>query len=411
MAIETETFLKNHFAKFYRQNGKNLFSPPDIEAREFAFFWFSRSGALRHLGFKNTKELGNFMANEGPAHTFYSAAYYETPDAPQMPLKGWQGADLIFDIDADHFNLPCQESHDSWWCSECNHNGKGHRPENCPKCGSPKLQEQKWMCDKCLRVAKEETIKLIENFLIPDFGISKSDILIVFSGHRGYHIHCYSEEVHSLSSPGRREIVDYITGTGIELKFHGFIDDSYGLPRGPDIHSPGWERKIAQGIQALFQNTEKLENVPKLNISQKRVLKENSATILSHLKENPPRYSKFKGTTSSTWQTIAKYIISKTRVAVDEPVTTDIHRLIRLPGSIHGKTGFLVKSLDFSSIETFDPFKDAQVFEGTAKVFVEKSPEFHLGDAQYPSMNKEKRELPLSVAIFLLCKGVASMVQ
>lgn len=411
MAIETETFLKNQFAKYYRRNGQAIVSPPDFEEREFAFFWFSRSGAFRHLGFIDIKELSNFMANEGPAHAFYSAAYYETPDAPQMPLKGWQGADLIFDIDADHFDLPCQKSHDRWWCPECNCQGKGHRPETCPKCSAPRLQEQKWMCDKCLEVAKEETTKIIENFLIPDFGISRSDILIVFSGHRGYHIHCYDEEVRTLSSPGRREIVDYITGTGIEFKFHGFIDDSYGLPKGPDIRSPGWERKLAQGIQALFQNTEQLEEIPGLRTPQRKVLQNKAATILKHLKEKPPRYFAPKGIGFATWRTIAQFIVAKKSVAIDEPVTTDIHRLIRLPGSLHGKTGFLVKCLDSSSLAAFNPFQHAQVFKGSAKVFVEKSPAFQLGDTQYPSMNKEKKELPLSVAMFLLCKGVATIAQ
>ncbi|MFX1562220.1 MAG: DNA primase small subunit domain-containing protein [Promethearchaeota archaeon] len=409
MAIETETFLKNQFANYYRQNGQALFSPRGFEEREFAFFWFSRSGALRHLGFTDTKELGNFMANEGPAHAFYSAAYYEAPDAPQMPLKGWQGADLIFDIDADHFDLPCQKIHDSWWCLECNHQGTGHRPETCPKCSSPRLQEQKWLCDKCLEAAKEETIKVIENFLIPDFGISQSNLLIVFSGHRGYHIHCYNEEVRTLSSPGRREIVDYITGTGIELKFHGLIDDTYGLPRGPDIRSPGWERKLAQGILTLFQNPEQLKEISGLNSRQRRVLTSNAPTILKSLQAKTPRYSTPKGIRFGTWSTIAQHIVAKTSVAIDEPVTTDIHRLIRLPGSLHGKTGFLVKCLDYSSLDAFDPFQQAQVFKGRARVFVEKSPAFKLGGIQYASMNKEKKELPLSVAMFLLCKGVATI--
>jgi len=45
--------------------------------------------------------------------------------------------------------------------------------------------------------------------------------------------------------------------------------------------------------------------------------------------------------------------------AIDEPVTIDIHRLIRTPMSLHGKTGFIVKVLKFSELEKFDPFVDA----------------------------------------------------
>ncbi len=108
-------FLIQHFANFYRTQKSTITPPHQFQNREFAFFWFDREGAFRHTSFETFDELAQFMAKEGPAHTFYSAAYYDTPDAPQMPLKGWLGADLIFDIDADHYDLPCQQRHDSWF--------------------------------------------------------------------------------------------------------------------------------------------------------------------------------------------------------------------------------------------------------------------------------------------------------
>jgi hypothetical protein len=107
--IETEEFLAHHFGAFYRSRGATIPAPPGFEEREYAFFWFSRKGALRHLAFKNPSELVAFMAKESPAHAFHSAAYYETPDASQMPLKGWLGADLVFDIDADHLKDVCKQ--------------------------------------------------------------------------------------------------------------------------------------------------------------------------------------------------------------------------------------------------------------------------------------------------------------
>ena len=45
----------------------------------------------------------------------------------------------------------------------------------------------------------------------------------------------------------------------------------------------------------------------------------------------------------------------------DEPVTTDIKRLIRLPGSIHGKTGFKVKKITVDELKDFEPLNDAVV--------------------------------------------------
>ena len=37
-----------------------------------------------------------------PSHIYYSSAYYQTPGAPTMDTKKSTGADLIFDLDADH---------------------------------------------------------------------------------------------------------------------------------------------------------------------------------------------------------------------------------------------------------------------------------------------------------------------
>jgi len=410
MAIETAAFLRAKFAEYYRQHGrKAVVAPPSLEQREFAFFWFERTGALRHLGFTRVEELHNFLAEQGPAHAFHSAAYYAVPDAPKMPLKGWQGADLVFDIDADHLGLPCQERHDWWWCTECGYRGRGQRPETCPKCGGARLQEKKWMCEECLGAAKEEAIKVIEDFLIPDFGISRSDITVVFSGHRGYHIHCYAEEVRGLGSTERREIADYITGTGLDLSFHGFTILSGNILKGPDARAPGWERKLAQGLREIFRNPQQIKAIPGLTASQRKILQREAPRILRGLMMEPPRYEAVRGVGVVAWQAIAKYVAKRLRAAVDEPVTTDVHRLIRLPGSLNGKTGFLVKKLEASDLEVFDPFKDAQVFDGHLQILVKESPAFRLGGVEYPAMHEVKREFPMSVAILLLCKGVATL--
>lgn len=326
-----------------------------------------------------------------------------------MPLKGWRGADLIFDIDADHLDIPCQTQHDSWWCLECEYRAHGRRPEQCPKCNSSRLKELKWMCEECLGKAKEEVITIIEKFLIPDFGVDKSDIRIVFSGHRGYHIHCFTPELHSLGQQERREIVDYISGTGIEFRYHGFVQNSYGLPKGPDSRVPGWEQKIAHGISALFKAPQQLNKIPGLRANQARLLQKEAATIHQSLLEQPSRYITPKGVGQKAWHTLAQYVVESTSAIVDEPVTTDIHRLIRLPGTLNGKTGFLVKLLEATALDDFNPFCHTQVFTGNATVAIKDSPAFFLDGTHYPPMREIKKELPLSAAVLLMCKGVAEL--
>ena len=45
------------------------------------------------------------------------------------------------------------------------------------------------------------------------------------------------------------------------------------------------------------------------------------------------------------WHRFLTGIVHEISVEIDNPVTIDIHRLIRYPGSLHGKTGFKVQKI------------------------------------------------------------------
>jgi len=60
------------------------------------------SGMRRHKAFVSVAEMQEYVQAMVPAHVYHSAAYYQHPGAPTMKEKNWEGADLIFDIDADH---------------------------------------------------------------------------------------------------------------------------------------------------------------------------------------------------------------------------------------------------------------------------------------------------------------------
>jgi DNA primase small subunit len=95
---------------------------------------------------------------------------------------------------------------------------------------------------------------------------------------------------------------------------------------------------------------------------------------------------------------------------VDTVVTTDIHRLIRLPGTLHGKTGFRKVQISISSIDDFDPFKSATAFKGgTTSVLVSDAPEFRLGNEKFGPFRNQKVELPTAAALLLMCKKRAEM--
>ncbi|MDR0438635.1 MAG: DNA primase catalytic subunit PriS, partial [Methanocalculaceae archaeon] len=94
---------------------------------------------------------------------------------------------------------------------------------------------------------------------------------------------------------------------------------------------------------------------------------------------------------------------------VDEPVTTDIKRLIRHPGSLHGGSGMRVTPLEISHLVAFDPLIDAVVF-GERQVVVECS--FPLS---MPMLGNRydlavgSNTVPEALAVFLCCRGIAEI--
>ena len=203
------------FAEFYNSPSTVIPSPVGFAQREFAFLLFKERVMVRHKGFANPKAFTLVIKERIPSDVYHSCAYYENPEA-DMDKKGWSGADLVFDIDADHIPTTCNKIHDEWKCGnkDCGFNGKGITPEECPICGGVKFETKTWACDHCIDSTRQETRKLLD-MLTNDFGFSEDEIHTFFSGHRGFHIHVENEAVRSLDAVARKEIVDYVLGIGL----------------------------------------------------------------------------------------------------------------------------------------------------------------------------------------------------
>jgi len=116
------------------------------------------------------------------------------------------------------------------------------------------------------------------------------------------------------------------------------------------------------------------------------------------------------GVGDRTWLKLAEHIREEKAAKIDTVVTTDIHRLIRMNGTLHGKTG--LKKIEFPAkdLQTFDPFVGAVAFKkGEAKVLVSDVPEFKLGGETLGPYKNQVVELPSAAAIMLICKGRAKV--
>jgi len=388
---ESLEFLKNRFREYYEKNKIDL--PDRFGRREFAFVFFGGRGMMRHLGFEKSIHFTNFVKEKAPGHAYYSSAYYQKPDAPTMQEKNWMGAELIFDLDSDH--IPDAE---------------------------------KLNYTQQLELVKDEFQKLVNDFLLDDFGFDKKYVELYFSGGRGYHCHVKDPKILSLDSNERREVVDYITGKDLKdsLIFHEQVTGTrrYGrrnYPSGtslkmPKPDEPGWRGRISRGIIEIVNEIKKSEN-PIEKLKEYGVKHSDAEKLLQDLSEE--RVKRIKEGQLDQSKMIRKFFLNNalrnTAVSMgagetDEPVTCDVKRLIRLPGSLHGKTGFKVVKISLSKLNDFDPLQDTVILpDDSVKVDLAQPVKINMKGEKF-DLKEGKQEIPTYLAVFLIGRKSANII-
>jgi len=224
-----------------------------------------------------------------------------------------------------------------------------------------------------------------------DFGFSSEELHVFFSGHRGYHVHVETESVRTLDAAARKEIVDYVSGLGLMLLDEDIERKGSGRQntRFFDFQDFGWRMRLQMGMEKFVMNATK-EDLKAIGVRNYNVLK-NRETI--------------------SWMRLARHIRDLESAKIDTVVTTDLHRLIRMAGTLHGKTGLLKIEFPTSRIASFEPFKEAVAFKkGTARVSVSSAPEFRLNEEVFGPYRNQTVELPTAAAVLLVCKGRAEVL-
>ena len=421
-------YLKRLFNTYYKENANNLPQVSFIDKREFASIPWEQFYMERHNGLSNKNVLTQYLINRSPRHFYSSGALYLQPDNQNMENKGYKGCDFIIDIDVDHFFTPCKNRHDHWRCKNCDTSGKGMITK-CPKCKSKKLKTLTWICENCLTKAKEEIEKIVFDFLKPDFNINDKDISIAFSGHRGYHLKIENEKMRGLSGEDRREIANYISGENISLDILGF-QEKEGVIYGFSKESIGWPLKIIKKIEKfLLKPTPEIEaflldkNYVGFGPELVRAFINSKDDLYEILTKQDHNMWSINDFGKARWTKFLNGMIKEIGAEIDIPVTVDIHRLIRYPGSLHGKTGFKVQEISLNELEEFNPLDemnknlDPIVFTGKKentqklKIIEKIIPMTKIKGVQYGPYSKgDKIEVPHHIAVFLLCKEVAKTI-
>lgn len=427
MNEKTKHFVARRFKAYYTVAAAKIRPPREFWQREWGFVLFdqhypNKMVMRRHTALATETDFQHYLRENAPVHAYYSTALYTDPTA-EMAKKGWLGADLIFDLDADHI------------VSEA--------------------ELPRYSYEELLVLVKQETRKLLD-FLTADFGFADTEIELVFSGSRGYHIHIATESVRGLGSRERREIVDYLTATGLDILIGKEEATDYAFKElrrcpecnkitpkmicplcgrstekverkaskeGKDVRlllSEGWGKRLRKRLSEFFisemgeiSDEEALNKLKKLGIIGDTAKKIVEMTREEGLSKRTERIAEGKlgFLPMQVWAKIINDEKIKLADHVDEPVTADIKRLIRLPGSLHGKSSLRVKPLTVEAFEDFDPLADAVVFTSKpVNICALRDSSITLRGERYTIAKDEIESLPEFAALYFLCRGAAELV-
>ena len=92
-------------------------------------------------------------------------------------------------------------------------------------------------------------------------------------------------------------------------------------------------------------------------------------------------------------------------------MTCDVKRLIRLPGSLHGKTGFCVTPVTLDKLSSFDPLVETIVLSDEPVVIdVQSNIDIVLNNETF-HLSKGICSVPLYVAVFLIGRKKAFYIK
>ncbi|MFC2174653.1 DNA primase catalytic subunit PriS [archaeon] len=369
--MEKIEFIRDSLRRYY--DSHTVPAPPSIERREFGA-GNDKKIDWRHLSFPAEQQLNAYLRADTPLYISYSAGYYEFPEGRPMAKKNWLGADLVFDLDADEYEMDCKHAKDL-------------------------------VCDKCMNRVKEECIKLIEEFLVPDFGFAKDDLHIIFSGNRGYHIHIRREDVHSLSQNARKEILDFITASGLKPALHIRRQGKHLV--GPRTDAWGWPGRISRAITDEINTGNEKSVARRLGMSPataKKILSKKELVLGGIAVGDWDQVN----LDPKTWRRAFGLLAIEMNAEVDKGVTMDVSRLMRLPNSIHGGTGFV--ACEVPNLDKFNYYSDPVVLgDDEVRCIARATTDVVLKDKVFELEEEKQLSLPEYAAFYCAAKGLVSI--
>ncbi|MHA2108659.1 MAG: DNA primase catalytic subunit PriS [Candidatus Hodarchaeales archaeon] len=294
-----------------------------FSTREFGFT--GQSGKFfRNISFETPNALQDFLIDRCPTNA-YIGAVYDNPPSREQPIHTleWKGHELVFDIDLNDYDAVRKHV--------CDCTGAGQ------------------VCLRCWQLINV-SISLIDETLRRDFGMT--EIIWLFSGRRGVHGWVRDSITFDLDRDQRQSIIDYLT----------VIKGEDEKARVQDRKQLKYEfrKRTELTIFKYSLNDVRRKDLVNLGLSGSAATK-----IVNQLKHQEGKVDdnlirRFNKNLAS----VNKYdeVLRRWAPRIDHKVTIDLRRLLRMPMSIHGKTGMIAQILDLDTVFEFNPEDQPSIF-------------------------------------------------
>ncbi len=344
----------------------------NIPRREIAFLtWDSRM--IRHQSHNDIDSLRKLVTKRAPKALYASLSQYLDP-AHRAPKE----------LDKKTVN-----------CQECGDEYKSDKPKsNCPSCSvenekaNVNTKDRRAMdlafdidygdipgsADRTPRenlgAAARSTLNLIK-ILEEDFGVSRDDMKVTFSGKKGFHIRLDSSS-HPLFSDSnqkdeavRRTLVQYVSGYDfspmdfILIKAHAQDANTWHLK----AFESGWGLRFNESIEYILKAakvgieeftkiltlyspwyTDKKRNGTKKSLPSQKVI-EGFRCACNDYRDSILKGGNIRQMKDANAKRLFSYALARTMIRygsfVDRRVTADKARVLRVPGSLHGGSGMV----------------------------------------------------------------------
>ncbi|MHA2364441.1 MAG: DNA primase catalytic subunit PriS [Candidatus Hodarchaeales archaeon] len=307
----------------------------DFHCREFGFQVVRDDTVkfIRNISFKTPEAFLEYVLKEIPLAIYVGAIYSEGPDYRQQKSINqiqWVKRELIFDLDLTEYDSV--------------------RPCNCK--GKIEICERCWELINVSMVWIHETLK-------EDFGVK--NIQWVFSGRRGVHAWVLDHDFSTLDSDQRAAIVEYLTF------FKGDGDSAKFSPVAKNNHI--YLDRVGKLLYETYFRDVTIDQLLEIGFTSQRaiyILNQRDRLGIDRVFLNKyifttEKISKLTPTQPSK-EKILHNVLLKWSPRIDRAVTIDLRRILRLPGSIHGDVGRVVRLIDEEELEYFNPFSEESIY-------------------------------------------------